>query len=90
MTKMNHKQMVKNICNYLGEDLDSLACKEVEEHLQQCPTCRIYFDTIKKTVTLCQEIEEEKKIPDDVNSRLFKVLDLQQLKAKKDKKQNAH
>ena len=81
MTKPEHKQMMKNICEYMGEDINSLACKEVEEHLQQCPTCRVYFDTVKKTVTLCQEMEEEKKLPDDVKSRLFKVLDLEQIKA---------
>ena len=66
----------------LGEDLESPACREVQEHLKTCPTCKVYFDTVRKTVTLCRQCEEEEKIPEDVKSRLFKVLHLEEIQNK--------
>lgn len=83
MKTLEHKKLVEQICDFMGEDIDSPACQEVVDHFKECPTCRIYFDTIKKTVTLCREINDEKKIPDDVNSRLFKVLNLNEIKKSK-------
>ena len=75
----DREEIVKQICDYMGDDLDSPACKEVQEHLESCPTCKIYFDTVKKTVTLCRQCEEEEEVPEDVKARLFKVLHLEQI-----------
>jgi len=60
----------------MGEDFDNPACQEVLEHLKQCPTCKVYYDTTKKTVLLCRENDCPEKLPDDVNNRLLKVLNL--------------
>ncbi len=67
---------IKKICDIMGEDFDAPACKEVLDHLNQCPTCKVYYDTIKKTVLLCQENDCAEKLPEDVNQRLLEVLDL--------------
>lgn len=80
MNSLNHKKIVEQICDFMGEDFDSPACKEVADHLKTCPTCRIYFDTVKKTVTLCREMDDNKVIPKDVNNRLYKVLNLKEIK----------
>jgi len=80
MTSLNHKKMVAQICDFMGEDIDSPACQEVADHLKMCPTCKVYFDTVKKTVTLCRDMEDDKKIPVDVSSRLYKILNLDDLK----------
>jgi hypothetical protein len=79
MKKESHKEIVKRICDFMGEDLDAPACQEVAAHVEKCPECKIYLDTIKKTVTLCRDLETSKKLPSDVNHRLFKVLDLERL-----------
>ena len=79
MKKESHKEIVERICDFMGEDLDTPACKEVADHIEMCPECKIYLDTIKKTVTLCRDLETSKKLPLDVNQRLFKVLDLEKL-----------
>jgi hypothetical protein len=80
LSKFDHKDVVKQICDFMGEDLDAPACREVAEHLQTCPTCQVQLDTIRRTVTLCREMEENKKIPSDVEDRLFKVLNLDSIK----------
>ncbi len=80
MTTPDHHEIIKQICDYMGEDLDGEACKEVQEHLALCPACRVYFDEVKKTVTLVRRVEQPgEKMPDDVKERLFKVLDLDEL-----------
>jgi predicted anti-sigma-YlaC factor YlaD len=76
MKSVHHQNVYKQICDFMGEDLDAPACKEVAEHLESCPNCKVYLDTVKKTVTICKENEKEKSVPQDVKNRLYKVLNL--------------
>lgn len=78
----DHKEVIKQICDFMGEDLDAPACREVAEHLKICPTCQVQLDTIKRTVTICRDLSETSKMPDDVSNRLFKVLNLDELRNK--------
>ena len=78
-----HHKVYKQICEFMGEDLDGPVCKEVAEHLDSCPSCKVYLDTVKKTVTICQEKEKEEELPKDIRDRLFKVLDLGHFSARK-------
>ena len=83
MSSLDHKKMVEQICDFMGENIDSRACQEVMDHLKMCPTCKVYIDTVKKTVTLCRDMEDDKKLPEDVNNRLYKVLNLDEIKKSK-------
>lgn len=76
MKSPTHQEVYKKICDFMGEDLNAPACKEVADHLDSCPNCKVYLDTVKKTVTICQEIEKEEEMPQEVKNRLFKVLNL--------------
>lgn len=71
-----HKDVYKQICDFMGEDLNAPACQEVAEHLEKCPNCKVYLDTVKKTVTICRENEKEEAMPKEVKNRLYKVLNL--------------
>jgi len=64
------------ICEALGEDIDSPLCKEIEEHLKDCPKCCAHVDSIKKVVHLYQQVEND-EVPEAVDERLWKVLNLQ-------------
>lgn len=64
------------ICEALGEDIDSPLCKEIEEHLKDCPKCCAHVDSIKKVVHLYQRVEND-EVPEAVDERLWKVLNLQ-------------
>jgi len=75
----SHEDAFKMLCNDLSEDINADLCDEVKAHLQECPECRIYVDTLKQTVVLYRAAEEEDEaegIPRDVSDRLFKVLKL--------------
>ena len=70
------KDHIKKICDIMGEDFNDPACQEVLDHLNQCPTCRVYYDTVKKTVLLCQNNDCAEELPEGVNDRLMEVLNL--------------
>ncbi len=72
----DHKERIKEICDLMGEDFNDPACREVLEHINQCPTCKVYYDTLKKTVLLCKENDCPEELPDEVNQRLMQLLDL--------------
>lgn len=55
---MNCKQTYKHICKKLEEDLSSPVCSKVKEHLKECPNCKAYLDTLKKTVILYREYKK--------------------------------
>ena len=69
-----------DLIHELSDYLDGLAtpsiCAEIEQHLQECPDCKIMVDTMKKTITLYREHEKTTKLPNEVRKRLYRVLDL--------------
>jgi anti-sigma factor RsiW len=67
---------IQQICEALGEDIDSPLCKEIQEHLAECPRCCAEVDSIKKVVHLYQRIGDS-DVPEAVDQRLWKVLNLQ-------------
>jgi predicted anti-sigma-YlaC factor YlaD len=74
MTEQEHKELYHKICDYLGGDLDSPMCKEVREHLESCPECRVFFDSIKKTVILCRDNAKVMKTPKDCQDKIIGLL----------------
>jgi hypothetical protein len=48
--------------------------------LKTSKDCRVYFDTVKKTVVLCREKECPEDLPEDINQRLFQALGLEEYK----------
>ena len=73
---MNCLKTLQEICDQLTEDLDSSLCQEIKEHLETCPKCCAHVDSIKKVVYLYQN-ESKTDVPDAVDKRLWKVLNLQ-------------
>lgn len=77
MSQHQHSpDIIKQICDQMGADLNAPACREVKEHLKNCPDCQVYFNTVRKTVTWCRDLEEKKNIPPEIRNRLLKKLHL--------------
>ncbi|RMH78239.1 MAG: hypothetical protein D6681_20310 [Calditrichaeota bacterium] len=68
------KKIVDELCNYLGYDFDSPMCKELHEHVQNCPECRAYIESIKKTVKICQTVYKVEPLPEEVKQELLRKL----------------
>lgn len=76
MKESEHQEIIKQICDFIGEDIDAPVCKEVSDHLAACPSCQAQFDSIKKTVSLYRQVEKTQHVPSEVSLRLIKILHL--------------
>ncbi len=74
--KEKKSKMFDQVCDFLGQDIDSEPCKVIQDHLLVCDNCEIFVDKIKKTVKAYQINYDCDKIPDNVSKKLFATLDL--------------
>jgi len=73
-------ELQKKICQEFGADIGSELCQEVGSFMEECPECKVFYDTMQRSVKLYRVVEDECQVPDDVSDRLFKVLNLDKLK----------
>ena len=67
---------IDQICMELGENIDSEVCRELRKHLEACPDCKTYVDSLRKTVHLYRDLPGV--LPTQKATKaLFKKLDLE-------------
>ena len=66
-------EYIGELNDYLDGELSPELCEEIEKHLGECRNCRIMVDTLKKTVSLCREGEQE-NLPNTLNDKLKQLL----------------
>ncbi len=70
---MKCKDIVKELADYLDEDLDPSLRASIEEHLGKCKDCRLVVDTTKQTIQIyCNS--EPAPLPAETRSRLHDAL----------------
>jgi anti-sigma factor RsiW len=79
---MNHRQVFKKVCEFIDGELDDATCEELKKHIAACPRCRIYVDTVRKTIVLYQVKDSPKKMPAATRKRLYAKLALKYKKKK--------
>ncbi|MBM4159986.1 MAG: zf-HC2 domain-containing protein [Ignavibacteria bacterium] len=74
-----HTANCRNVAKHVQEQLDyglsSGAYRKIKEHLERCPKCTAYLDSLKKTVFLYQRYPDP-HVPKRMRQRLFAVLNL--------------
>ena len=73
------QEFLSQVSDYLDNVMDPITCEELESHLSECSNCRVFVDTLKKTVYLYQQREADIEFPGGVRERLYKVLSLEDL-----------
>lgn len=61
------------ICDNLDQHLDSPRCREIRKHIEGCPDCTAYLDSLKKTIVLYRSAPAT-SIPQAVHRRLIKLI----------------
>jgi anti-sigma factor RsiW len=72
---MKCKQVCHYICDNLDADIDSPRCRQIKRHLEACPDCAAYLDSLKKTVLLYKNLSAP-TVPLSVHKRLFKAINV--------------
>ncbi|HEY61628.1 MAG: zf-HC2 domain-containing protein [Anaerolineales bacterium] len=67
------------LSDYVDGSLNESLCEEIERHIVECEDCRIFVDTLKKTIYLYHTKEKgSATVPNDVRKRLYKRLKLEE------------
>jgi hypothetical protein len=48
----NCQEVISYICGHFGEDENSERCREMKKHLESCPDCSTYCDSMDKMIGL--------------------------------------
>lgn len=68
------REAYRYICDNLDQHLDSPRCREIKRHLAECPYCRAYLQTVKKTVSLFQ-LMPVPRIPPGTHGVVVRAID---------------
>ena len=80
---MNHphptdcKETLQRLNAYIDGELDPLLCAQLEAHIDTCTDCRIVYNTLMKTIQLCQSDGKSITLPPDARRRLLASLGLE-------------
>ena len=55
MTDRDCTAIFAKLSQYLDRELPPASCGELEEHLQDCPECIQFVDSLKRSVDLCRQ-----------------------------------
>ncbi len=69
------QKWLEPIALYVDNALDEELCRELEAHLQHCPDCRLYLDSLTKTIRIVHATLREApvQLPPDLTERLLRV-----------------
>jgi predicted anti-sigma-YlaC factor YlaD len=73
---MDCKQVYRYLCDNLDENIRSARCRAIRRHLECCPDCRAYLDSLKKTVLLYRQMPSP-RVPARTHRELVKLLRLE-------------
>jgi anti-sigma factor RsiW len=68
------KDFLKELSDYLDENVDAEVRAKLEKHILECPNCWVIADTTRKTIKIYKGMEPY-PIPSDVESRLMAALE---------------
>ncbi|WP_376790139.1 anti-sigma factor family protein [Thermoflexus sp.] len=63
---------------YLDGELAEHLCRELEQHLTECPECHVVFNTTRRTIELYRRYGRI-SMPEEARERLFRTLGLEDL-----------
>jgi len=72
--KHDCKEMFALLSEYLDEELEPAQCDEIRKHLNDCPPCIEFLESLKRTVSLCHGCETAEQPPPlnpDVREKLM-------------------
>ena len=66
-------QLLAELSNYLDDEVASQVRGEIEQHLKDCPNCRVVFDTTRKTIQIFRG-SEPYPLPEGLYDKLQEAL----------------
>ena len=78
MTRDDHDhqhclEMFEKLSEYIDGELDHATCEEIEKHANNCVACLSCMETLKKTVALCKNAQEQ-PVPREFSRKLKEII----------------
>ena len=73
---MDCKEVIDRLSDYLDAEAAQELCASLEAHLVDCDPCRVYIETVKKTISLYRS-ESGLECPEQVRLRLHTILSVE-------------
>lgn len=80
---MTCKGVYRYICENLDADINSPKCRAIKKHLDACPDCSAYLDSLKKTILLYRK-EPAPMVSVVHHKRLVKAINIAMLDSNAD------
>jgi anti-sigma factor (TIGR02949 family) len=65
-------ELLGQLSDYLDDELPADACRHLEEHLEDCPPCVAFLESLRRTVALVRS-DPRPEIPQDLRRRIVNV-----------------
>ena len=62
---MNCKEILNILSDYVDGELAYEQCNRIQEHLKECPGCREFVETFRRSLEIARDLDE-KHPPEDV------------------------
>ena len=64
--------MFARLSEYLDEELDPGVCSQLEVHLDDCPPCQAFLESLRGTLRLVQQ-DETPVMPEETRRRILEA-----------------
>ncbi len=80
MTATDHEHhkcmsLFEKMSEYIDRELDDDTRARVEKHIHDCCHCHACYETLKRTVDLCQSTAEDYPLPDNLTEKLQALIE---------------
>jgi hypothetical protein len=76
MSKLECKDVLEQISNFIEGEIPPALMQELEEHILSCNNCRVVLDTTRKTIFLYHCHADDQKAPGGTVEHLYHTLNL--------------
>ncbi len=74
MGTTTHEKSFAFFCQYLEEDVNTPLCKELQQHLEECPECRHNLITIQKTIALYKQAQPQGRLSQEAKRKFLEKI----------------
>jgi anti-sigma factor RsiW len=67
------KKLIRELSDYLDNELDAALRQELEAHMCACPECRVIIDTTRQTILIYRGCEPY-PLPTELHNRLQRAI----------------
>ena len=67
------KQVFAALSEFLDLELSPASCEELAAHLEGCPSCIQFLETLRKSISLCRQFSPE-EMPEPLNQNARQAL----------------